>query len=433
MKQFWEKATLGLAFICGIGAFGGLVGCGSAGDNNGGNTDRNAPLYQIEDVVKPDSIFDTQALFATVPETKEVGISLGENIRAFKFKSVPYQNSTHTWVFAAIGVPTTKMPKDGYPAIVLAHGGGGSVRKAWMEYWMSEGYVAIAFDSFSNQLNEDGQRVPNPEGGPKETGGGSNLDSVDTPTDAWIYHAVCGAIMCNNILRARADVDKNRIVMTGNSWGGFVTCVTAGVDKRFAAFASTNGCGFVYNDTTWQKDGIFGGARKQEWIDLYDASSYLPYATKPMLFVSGVDDAFFSVYNRQASANLVQGKVFYSQRTNINHAEWTKEGEVAAFFAHVLYRQDTLSMISNVAISDGVASFTYENEVFTSVKFVYTTSTDKDSHLWQWQSVEVTAQNGVCSYAIPEGTTAFLFETSLIPTFGESTEIVILDETVEYQ
>ena len=138
-----------------------------------------------------------------------------------------------------------------------------------------------------------------------------------------------------------------------------------------------------------------------------------------MMFVSGVGDEFFSAYNRQTSADLVKGKVFYSQRTNIKHAEWTKEGEIAAFFAHVLYGQDTLSLISEVTVADGVASFTYENEVFTSVKFVYTTSTDVDSHLWKWESVEVTAEGGVCSYEIPDGTTAFLFETSLIPTFGQ--------------
>ena len=432
MKKIFEKIALGLAAVCSLATFG-LAGCGSAGDSGQGGGNKNLPLYQIADVVKSDLLWDTKTTFATVPERKSADVSLGENIDAFYFKSEPYQGSTHTWVFAAVGVPISEMPKGGYPAIVLAHGGGGYVSTKWINYWTEQGYVAIAFDSFSGALDANGNRINNPDGGPKETGGGSNLDGVDNPKDAWIYHAVAGAMHCNSILRARKDVDSSRIVMTGNSWGGFVTCVTAGVDKRFAAFASTNGTGFVYNDTTWQKDGIFGGERKQEWVDLYDASTYLPYATKPMMFVSGVADEFFSAYNRQASADLVKGKVFYSQRTNIKHAEWTKEGEIAAFFAHVLYGQDTLSLISEVTVADGVASFTYENETFSTVKFVYTTSTDADSHKWVWESVEVTAEGGVCSYEIPDGTTAFLFETSLIPTFGQSTEIVILDKTANYQ
>jgi dienelactone hydrolase len=441
MKKFFRKIALGLAALCGVGTIGCSTGCSFIDQFLESDTDssvsfpetNNPPLYQIDDVVKPDSLFDTSALFSVIPATKNVDLNLGENIQTFKFTSVPYKGSLNTWVFAAIGTPSIEMPENGYPAIVLAHGGGGTVSKDWMQYWMAQGYVVIAFDSFSNQLNTSGERVPNPEGGPKETNVGSNLDSVNNPTDAWIYHAVCGAIMSNNLLRQRDDVDEDRIVMTGCSWGGFVTCVTAGVDKRFAAFASTNGSGFLYNDTTWQRDGLFGGNRKQEWIDLYDASSYLPYATKPMMFASGVNDEFFSAYNRQASADLVKGKVFYAQRTNIAHANWPKQSEIAAFFKHVLYQENTLSMISKVSITDGVASFTYKNEMFQAVKFVYTTSTDQDSHLWEWQSVKVSAKDGVCSYKIPENTTAFLFETGLNAQFGESTEIVFLDKTVDYQ
>ena len=430
MKGVFKKIIAWIACVCSVGF---SVGFASSCADKADKTNDSSPLYQMQDIRKPNSIWDVDKLFSVKPEIREVDVALGEGIQAFKFKSVPYKGAAETWVFAAIGMPYTERPKDGYPAIVLAHGGGGTVSKEWMEYWMAQGYVALAFDSFANQLDESGNKVANPEGGPKESGGGSNLDSVDEPYDSWIYHAVCGAIMSNNILRARAGVDKNRIVMTGNSWGGFVTCMTAGVDKRFAAFASTNGSGFVYNDTTWQKDGKFGGERKQEWIELYDPSSYLPYATKPMMFVSGVDDDWFSAYNRQASADLVKGKVFYSQRTNIDHTQWRKEQEIAAFFSHVLYREENITLISEVEISDGVASFTYENKTFESVKFVYTTSTELDSHLWKWQSVEVTAENGVCSYAIPENTTAFLFETCLTANFGQSTEIVILDKTINYQ
>ncbi len=387
----------------------------------------------VEDVVKPDLMWDTETLFATKPELQETDVSLGNNIQTFKFRSAPYGNKESTWVFAAIGVPTGEKPKDGYPAIVLVHGGGGTVSKGWIEYWTQQGYVALAFDNFGNQLDKNGNKVENPDGGPKETFVGSNLDSVKNPDQSWIYHAVYNSIMSNNILRARKDVDENRIVLTGNSWGGYVTCVVAGVDKRFAAFATTNGCGYVYNDTTWLKNGAFGGKQREEWIALYDPSSYLPYATRPMLFVSGVDDEYFSAYNRQKSAELVKGKVFYSQRTNISHAEWKKQHETLAFFQHVLYGDDLISLISNITTTGNVASFTCENPNFSDVNFVYTTSTDKDSHEWVWETVAVTAENGVYSYEIPEGTTAYLFETCVAPTFGQSTNIVFTNPDGDYQ
>lgn len=431
-----------LALILSLSLIAGLSACTSGGIASGGENNSQSTseqpqqeemLYHVDDVVKPDLIWDTETLFATQPELQEADVSLGDTIQTFKFRSAPYGDKENTWVFAAIGVPTSEMPKDGYPAVVLVHGGGGFVSKNWINYWTQQGYVALAFDNFGNQLDKDGNKIENPDGGPKETYAGSNLDGVENPDQAWVYHAVYNCILSNNILRARDEVDENRIVLTGNSWGGYVTCVVAGVDKRFAAFASTNGCGYVYNDTTWLKDGKFGGTQQEQWISLYDPSSYLPYATKPMLFVSGVNDEYFSAYNRQKSAELVKGKVFYSQRTNINHAAWDKEHEIFAFFQHVLYEEDSLTLISDVTTADNVATFTYENKNFQKVFFVYTTSTEKDSHKWEWETVELTAENGVYSYEIPEDATAYLFETYVNSTFGQSTNIVFTNPNGDYQ
>lgn len=426
---------LSLSLIAGFAA--SASGCTASGEKNNSQstseqTQEKEMLYHVDDVVKPDLIWDTETLFATDPALIESDVSLGDSIQTFKFSSAPYGDKKITWVFSAIGVPTSEMPENGYPAVVLVHGGG-FVSKNWINYWTNQGYVALAFDNNSGQLDQYGGRIDNPDGGPKNDNCGSNRESVENPEQTWIYHAVYNSIMSNNILRERNDVDKNRIVLTGTSWGGYVACVTAGVDKRFAAFATTNGAGYVYNDTTWQKDGLFGGDKKEEWISLYDPSSYLPYATKPMLFVSGVDDEYFSAYNRQKSADLVKGKVFYSQRTNINHAAWDKEQEIFAFFQHVLYEEDSLTLISDVTTVDNVATFTYENEKFRKVFFVYTTSTEKDSHKWEWQTVELTAENGVYSYEIPENATAYLFETYVNSIFGQSTNIVFTNPNGDYQ
>ena len=47
--------------------------------------------------------------------------------------------------------------------------------------------------------------------------------------------------------------------------------------------------------------------------------------------------------------------------------------------------------------------------------------------------VVVTEENGVYSYEIPEGTTAYLFETCVAPTFGQSTNIVFTNPDGDYQ
>ena len=407
-------------------------GNSSSSESSSEHTEKQEVLYQMEDVVKPDLLWDTNTLFDTTVEMKEVDLDLGAGIQAFKFKSAPYQNRD-TWVFAAIGTPSKEKPEGGYPAVLLIHGGGGTVSPNWMNYWMDRGYVALAFDVFGHQLDKNMDRVDNPESGPKETGGGSNLDGVEKPLDSWAYHVVYNAIMCNNILRSRANVDKDRIVVTGNSWGGYATSLVSGVDKRFAAFAPLNGCGFVYRDTTWLKDGKFGGAEKEKWVALYDPSSYLPYATKPMLFVSGLDDEYFSTYNRIQSAALIKGKAFYSQRRNLNHANWPNAGEIHEFFQHVLYGKDTMTLVDDILVEGNKATLQYENKTFNNVYFVYTTSKDIDSHKWVWESVKVTDENGVYSCEIPENVTAYLFEMETRSSLSQSTNVTIVESGVQYQ
>ncbi len=435
MKKF-ITALLSTVLIFGTGC--SLIPLG----NNSGNSsessasyeekEENGVLYQIEDVVKSDLLWDTQTLFNMKVEMKEYDVDLGSNIQAFKFKSAPFKKLESTWVFAAIGTPNKEKPEGGYPAVVLVHGGGGTVNSNWMNYWMDRGYVALAFDVFGHQLDENLNRVDNPESGPKETGGGSNLDGVENPYDSWAYHVVYNAIMCNNILRSRANVDTDRIVVTGNSWGGYATSLVAGVDKRFAAFAALNGCGYVYRDTTWLKDGIFGGADKEKWIELYDPSSYLPYATKPMLFVSGLDDEYFSTYNRIQSASLIKGKAFYSQRRDLAHANWPNAGETYEFFQHVLYNQPTMTLVEDILVEGNTATLQYENKTFNSVYFVYTTSKDADSHKWVWESVKVEAVDGVYSCEIPENVTAYLFEMETRSSLSQSTNVTIVESDIQY-
>lgn len=405
MKIFKRMAVMA---ISGLLAFS-MVSCG---ENTGGGNAQTDPLYQIADVVKENLMWDTETLFQTVPETKPLeDIQLAENMEAFKFKSVGYQDKESTWVFGAVGTPTTEKPKDGYPAVVLIHGGGGYVFSAWMSYWMEKGFVAIAIDMFGNELNYALDKVSNPDGGPREHDG-SNFDGVDDVTQSWVYHSVHNVIMAHNLLRARNDVDVKRITATGISWGGYITNIVSGVDKRFCAFAPVYGSGFVYEDSFWTNGhGTFGGEDKQEWISLYDPSSYLPYSTKPMLFVSGIGDTCFAVKNRVKSAELVKGKVFYSQRSDLNHGNfWMMTYEIYAFFRHVLYGENTLTQLSEVVVNGNVATLTTENDLYHSVNFLYTTSTETDSHQWQWGKIAVAKTNGVYSCEIPAGTTAYLFE-----------------------
>ena len=369
----------------------------------------------MEALRKENLMWDTDTLFNVLPEIRLMeNVKIGQGIEAFKFKSASYGDKAETWVFGAIGTPSRSMPEGGYPAVVLVHGGGGQVYEEWMLYWMSKGFVAIAIDMFGNQLNEALEKVDNPESGPKEHDG-SNYDGVESPKQSWVYHSVHNVIMANNLLRARKDVDVEKIVLTGISWGGYITNIVSGVDQRFAAFAPMYGAGFVYEDGFWTNGyGSFGDVEgRQVWIELYDPSSYLPYATKPMLYISGIDDAFFSTVSRAKSAALVKGEVYYSQRSELPHGHcWMLAHEIPAFFQHILYGENVYTKLGGAVVKAGNASLKTE-KAYDTVNFVYTTSTEEDSHKWKWEKVVLTLQNDGYACQIPDGATAYFFETCI--------------------
>lgn len=374
--------------------------------------------YKVADVIKPDLMWD-KSLFSIKPQIKAVK-NTNKDLDFFKFKSVGYtpKNLNETWVFACIGVPdsaTFPMPNGGYPAVILVHGGNGEVYPDWVGWWNKKGYVALAFDTYSNQLTEFSVKEVNPEGGVPERNGPLN-DSTDDKYNSWTYHVVASIILSNNILRSRTDVNPDLICLTGISWGGVATCFASGVDKRFACFAPVYGAGYLFEDSKWTglNDKVLvnglSGKDLREWIKYYDPSSYLAYNVKPTLFVSGINDNCFSAENRRKSAQLVKGKKFFAQHSDLGHGHWyNNTPEIYEFFQHVLYGKD-ITIIDGVSIKDGVATLRYTSKQFDAVKFVYTTSTDEDSHKWEFISKTVEPINGEYSYTLPVGVRAFVFE-----------------------
>ena len=434
MKR-WKRVA---ATVVAAASLCAAVACDKGSDGGKGvyNPETDSP-YKTADVVKEDLMWDTEELFSREVETQSVDLNLGEGITAFTFKgeAYPEKNLTETWVYAAVGVPQTAMPEGGYPAIVLVHGGTGYVFKEWINFWTDKGFVALALDMYSNGLaREKGQIVKtvNPLGGPNESKTGSLYDGADeVKENTWLYHSVTNIALCNNLLRAREDVNETQIGITGISWGAVAVNVVAGVDKRFNAFAPVYGAGYLYEDSFWQDKGTFGGEDLEGWIARYDPSSYLPYATKPMLFVSGINDNCFSVSARVKSYALPKGKVFYSQRQGLGHGwTWSQTYEIVAFMKHVLLGEDTVSLLDDVSQTGNTVSLRYGTKKFDKVFITYTTSTDEDSHKWTFSTAEVKEKDGSYSFTLPVGVTAYTFETrhdSIAAGYRLSTKIYLAE------
>jgi dienelactone hydrolase len=222
-----------------------------------------------------------------------------------------------TRVFAWYGVPMDTRGK--VPAMVLVHGGGGTAFSSWVKLWNDRGYAAIAMDTCGAvPKGKYGAWERHDSGGPPGWGG---LDQIDQPVeDQWSYHAVADVILAHSLIRSFPEVDATRIGITGVSWGGYLTCIAAGVDDRFLFAAPVYGCGFLGENSAWVPAlERMDDAKAQRWLDLWDPSVYLPAAKMPFLWVNGTTDFAYPMDSWQKSYRLPKKERTLCLRVNMPH------------------------------------------------------------------------------------------------------------------
>jgi dienelactone hydrolase len=210
-------------------------------------------------------------------------------------------NGNPTRVFAYYAQPAAAKGK--IPGIVLVHGGGGRAFPDWATMWAKRGYAALAMDL--NGCGPDGTRLP--DGGPS-MGGAMLIPAQPIPlNDAWSYHAVAAVIRGVSLLCSLPQVNPSLVSVHGVSWGGYVTCIVAGLDARVRAAVPVYGCGFLREDSAWSQNlAGLPPAWRATWLANFDPLVYLPQAQMPMLFVTGANDPYYPLGSLQRSSQLVQ-------------------------------------------------------------------------------------------------------------------------------
>ena len=89
-------------------------------------------------------VWNTRALFKT-PKVYSATESPVPGMRAFFYEGAEYRGRP-TRVFSYYAAPAGKPPRGGWPAVVCAHGGGGTAYPGWVKKWNSNGYAAISMD-----------------------------------------------------------------------------------------------------------------------------------------------------------------------------------------------------------------------------------------------------------------------------------------------
>ena len=357
------------------------------------STTSNMPVTWTEE------FFQTPATFP-VPESYAE-----EGLEAVFLEGPAYQEKP-TRIFAYYGVPEHEEGAK-VPGMVLVHGGGGTAFPDWVRRWNKRGYAAISMDTCGGLPGGESPDHPRHEfSGPN---GWGDFDSALGPvTDQWVYHAIASVLLSHSFLRSLPGVDAERIGLTGISWGGYLTCITVGVDPRFKLAAPVYGCGFLGENSTW-KDGLEEkGETGQRWLELWDPKHYLPFAEAPMLWVNGTNDFAYPMDSMQKSYRLPSTARTLSIKLRMPHGHGEAgEGpeEIHTFANNILREGPPLARIVEQARAEDHVTATWRSSVpIVSAELLYTKDGGKwQDRLWETQPATLDAANDEVSVQLPDG------------------------------
>ncbi len=345
-----------------------------------------------------------------------------KDMRSFFYEGADYKGKP-TRVFAYYAAPQGTPPEGGWPAVVCAHGGGGTAYPGWVRNWNSHGYAAISMDLEGHLPGgrDHGIEGNLPAGTGHEDAGPARKDwfgDRDLPDkEQWFYHAVADVIRANSLLRSFPEINPKKIGLTGISWGGTIVSTVAGVDPRFAFVIPVYGCGFIHESDNpglaqWFPPKNMTEAQFADYRTKWDPSAHLPFAKMPMLWVTGVADPVFQIDIFSKSSKTAGGPSSLCLRPFLAHGHgngWEDAPEIWDFANHIVKAGPALPKIERPEGNPGaVVRAKYTGEF--SEAWVYCTTS---GGLWKdrkWNFIQCNLEKGelVSRNAIPAGTTAFL-------------------------
>jgi dienelactone hydrolase len=311
-------------------------------------------------------------------------------------------------VFAYYALPEFR--KGPVPAMVLVHGGGGKAFKEWAELWARAGYAAIAMDLAGR--GPDGE--PLPDGGPDQTHKQKFDDITGGVKNAWPYHAVANVLRAVSLIRSFDAVDAERVGITGISWGGYLTCIVSGLDKRLKAAVPVYGCGFLHENSAWLDTfAKLSPADKQAWVENFDPSTYLPGCAMPILFVNGTNDFAYPLDSYRKSYRLVTGPRTLCVTVEMPHGHpqgWAPP-EIMVFADSVLRKGRPVPRFESLTRTGRSVVGTYRSRTpVKGAQLHYTT----DRNTWnkrKWHSVDADTERNTVRATLPDAEVSAYFLT----------------------
>ena len=351
-------------------------------------------------MVTPRSLWNVPALLGAAPSS-EIGAAAGLT-KPVWYDGEPWQGKK-TRIFAWLGEPAGS-GNGKLPAVLLLHGGGGKAFQDWAKHWAERGYVALAMDTAGQ--GPDGKR--HADAGPGQDDAVKFRDFTDGEArEQWSYHAVAAVLRGHALLASLPSVDASRIGITGISWGGYLTCLTAGLDPQLKAAVPVYGCGFLGDNSVW-KEGSLAALpvpARERWLRLFDPSQVLDKAACPVLFVNGMHDFAYPPDSHGKTSRLVPEPFRQcSLRVDMDHGHIWSFPEVDAFMDQHLKPGPAvvpLVRLGKARQEGDLVTVPVEAGTPAAGAMLHFTT---ESGVWQkrrWENLPVTIKDSVLTVSLP--------------------------------
>ena len=331
-------------------------------------------------------------------------------IRELFYEGEPYEGRS-TGVFAyyaspaTLGIDTT--PGKKFPAVVLVHGGGGTAFDQWVRVYAKRGYAAISMDLAGFWIPAPGQKpVRHSNWGPNQEDSTKFMETPPPHHDQWTYHAVADVLLAHSLIRSLPEVHIERTGLTGISWGGYLTCIVAGLDQRFKVAVPQYGCGFLEDNSAWSKEWFNPKQRESNWMNkwsqLWDPSKYVGSASMAMLFLNGSNDFAYPLDSYMKTYDLVQSPKNIAIKPAMPHGHIFDVPEVLIFIDSVLQDGVPLPKVTQCSINNGRVNADIKSETaLTSADLHFTTAPHSENSKRGWSVQPLTIDDRKINGAAP--------------------------------
>lgn len=316
-------------------------------------------------------------------------------VRQIYYPGEPYKGKP-TRVFGYYGKPDGNGP---FPAVLLVHGGGGKAFPDWVKHWNKRGYCALAMDLAGNGPNG---RLE--DGGPNQSDKEKFLEFTgDNFKDMWTYHAVAAVLRGHSMVAAFPEVDRNKVAVTGISWGGYLTCIIAGLDDRLKAAVPVYGCGFLHENSAWKASYLdkMEADKSKKWVNNFDPSRYLPGVRCPILFTNGTNDFAYPLDSYKKCYDLVPGNKTIAIKVRMPHGHIWTFGEVDAFIDSQVEGKKGLLKAGSLETVDGKAVVKYEPAQTAKKAMLHYAVNEGPWQKREWKSIDATIRDNRAEAKLP--------------------------------